>query len=79
MAQLRLRRPREGALRIVGEVPGDHYFSAGWIAERIAAGEGEVTFTLQTEGGPVTWRLAGLENEDGTPAPASWHVTRDGD
>ncbi|MEO3860876.1 hypothetical protein [Acrocarpospora sp. B8E8] len=79
MAQLRLRRTRDGVLRIDGDIPNDHYFSAGWIAERIAAGEGEVTFTLQTEGGPITWRLAGLENEDGQSAPTSWHVTRDGE
>ncbi|GAA0969772.1 hypothetical protein GCM10009555_017510 [Acrocarpospora macrocephala] len=79
MAQLRLRRTRDGVLRIDGDVPDDHYFSAGWIADRIAAGEAEVTVTLNVEGGPVTWRLAGLENEDGSPAKSSWHVVRDGE
>lgn len=76
MAQLRLRRDRDDVLRVVGDVPDDHYFSARWIADRIAAGEMTVTVTLTTADGPVEWELAGLEGEDGGRNPVSWHVRK---
>lgn len=73
-----LRRSEHG-LRIVGDVPDDHYFSAQWIADRLADGEAEVTFTLKpAEGDPVTWTLAGLEGEDGDPNMVSWHCVKGG-
>ncbi len=79
MAQLRLRRLRDGALRVDSEIPPEHYFSADFIANGIASGEIEVDLRLKTVDGPIEWRLAGLENEDGQRAIGSWHVTRDGD
>lgn len=77
MARLNLTRTRDGKLNVVGEVPEDHYFSAGWIAERLAAGEAEVTVALKFDTGTVVYRLAALEGEDGNPTPSAWHVVLD--
>jgi hypothetical protein len=78
MGRLTLRRSRDGELRVTGDVPDDHYFSAQWIADRLAAGEVEVTVTLNTaDTDPITWDLVGLEGEDGDRNTVSWHVRKD--
>lgn len=77
MGRLMLRRNRKGDLRVLGDIPEDHYFSAQWIADRLDAGELEVTVTLSpADGDPVSWDLAGLESEDGERNLASWHVVK---
>lgn len=76
MARFDMRRTADG-LRTNGPVPPDHYFSADWIAERLAMGEADITITVNFTDGPVTWRLAGLEGEDGIKNKTSWHVVRD--
>jgi hypothetical protein len=78
MGRLMLRRDRDGALHVTGDVPDDHYFSAQWIADRLKDGNVEVTVTLKpADADPITWDLVGLEGEDGDRNAVSWHVRKD--
>ena len=78
MARLDLHKYPDG-LRAGGPIPDDHHVSAGWIHDLIKGANAEVTVTLHLVDGPVTWRLAGMEDESGAPTPSNWHLVRDQD
>jgi len=59
-----LRRDRSGSVKIQGEPPTEHEFSARWIAREIQSGLASVRITLNTSSGPIAYDLVGFSELD---------------
>jgi len=59
-----LRRGRDGSVRVLGDLPDEHEFSARWIARELATGLASVQLTVNTTNGPVVYDLTGFSELD---------------
>lgn len=63
-----IRKSATGEVRIEGDPPDEHEFTASWLARELESGLAELVLTVNTTAGPVTYRVLGFgANEDGTP------------
>lgn len=68
MPSLTIRKTDRG-VRIQGDLPSPHTFPTSFLDREFEAGSGvvDITITLNTDDGPVTYRMTGFERQDEDP------------